>query len=145
MSYITQAQLEQRFGGGDLRSWTDDDASGVIDAGVVAEAIAVADGAIDQAAAQHYATPLRLSHVGTGAMVRLIAGSIAGYLLASRKGQVNQNLRQMYEDAQQWLADLAAGKRTLAGESTAAVPRPSGGIVIAGSAAVVDRQTMDGL
>jgi len=145
MSYTTQAVLEQRYGAGDLKSWTDDDESGSIDAAVVAQALAAADGQIDSNAAQHYVTPLTLGDSGTAAVVRLHAGSIAGYLLASRRpANVAENMRTQYEDATKWLQMLADGRVRLAGESAVSSGQPTGGIVIAGGPAVIDRTTTDG-
>lgn len=146
MAYITQTQLEARYGAGDLKAWTDDDASGSIDATVVAQAIADADAQIDAAAAQHYTTPLSLGNATTTAVVRMHAGSIAGYLLASRRpANVPENLRAQYDDALAWLKDLAAGKVHLPGENAVAANKPTGGIVVAGGTAVITRATMDGL
>ena len=146
MSYITQTILEARYGSGDLKAWTDDDASGSIDATVVAQAIAGAEAQINGAAGQQYTTPLGLTDSGTAALVQLHAGSIAGYLLASRRPRtVPDNIRTQYEDALAWLKELAAGKVTLVGESAAAVSRPGGGIVTGGSTATITRDTMDGL
>lgn len=144
MSYITQTQLESRFGAGDLKAWTDDDASGSIDATVVAQAIADTDGMIDAACAQHYNTPLTLSDAGTAAVVRLHAGSIAGYLLASRHPEnLPDNVRAMYDDALKWL-DAIKGGAALKGETVIAVAKPTGGTIIAGDSAVITRTTMDG-
>lgn len=146
MSYITQAELEKRFGAGDLRAWTDDDASGSIDAAVVAEAIAGAEGELNGALTQHYTTPLSLTNAGTAALVRLHTGSIVGYRLAARRpANVPEDLRRQYEDAVKWLRDVVGGKWVLSGESAVAVARPSGGIVVGGTdTAAVTRTTMDG-
>jgi phage gp36-like protein len=143
MSYITQTQLEARFAS--LKWWTDDAAAGAIDAAIVAAQITAAEGAINGAAGQHYALPLSLSTPETAATVALHAGTIAGYLLASRKSAVDDNLRAMYEDTLKWLKELAAGRVSLAGESATSVPTPGGGIIIAGGTTLVDRTSMDGL
>ncbi len=145
MSYITQEQLEARFAG--LRWWTDDAAAGAIDGDIVAEAIALAGGKIDQAAMQQYSVPLTLTNSSTAAAVREAAGAIAGYYLCSRvqDREVPANMAAMYKDAIDWLEKLANGKVYLAGESTAEVARPAGGIVIAGGEAVVTRESMGGL
>jgi len=147
MAYVTQADLEKRWGAGDLKTWTDDRATGATDTGIVAEAIAGAGGQIDGAAGQNYTTPLSLGDPGTAALVRTVAGSIAGYLLAARRPRaVPDNIRQQYDDAQAWLKELAAGRVSLRGETQVAAPRPTGAVLVAGTAAAaVTRETMDGL
>jgi phage gp36-like protein len=145
MSYISAAELAKRFAGGDLKAWTDDLAAGAVDTTVIAEVLAQVDGMINGAAGQFYTTPLRLSDAGTADVVKLHAGSLAGYLLASRRqGDVSNTLQTLYEDAKKWL-ELVRKGMTLAGETPAAVTRPTGGIVIAGGASVITRETMEGL
>lgn len=145
MAYITQAQLEARYAS--LRWWTDDAAAGAIDGEIVAEAIALAGGKIDQAAMQQYSVPLALGNSSTAAAVREAAGAIAGYILCSRNEtrDVPANLREQYKDALAWLQTIASGKAYLAGESAAEIERPSGSPVFAGDAAVITRESMDGL
>jgi len=146
MAYVTQAQLEDRFGAGSLKDWTDDAAAGAIDTDVVASVIAETDGLINEAASQHYTTPLTLGNTGVAAAVRLHAGSIAGYLLASRRpDDVPENLRTMYEDARRWLDLLRAGQVYLAGEVAVSADKPAGGIVVRGGTRIVSRDSMDGL
>jgi phage gp36-like protein len=146
MSYVTQANLENRFGAGDLKAWTDDDASGSIDTTVVAAAITETEGLINGAAGQHYVTPLSLSDSGTAALIRLHAVSIAAYLLASRRPEaVADNVRTQYEDALKWLERLRDGKEYLAGETTVSAAKPAGGVIIDGGSGVVTRDSMDGL
>ena len=145
MSYISSTELAKRFAGGDLKAWTDDLATGAVDATVIAEVLAQVDGLINGAAGQFYTTPLKLTDSGTGQVVKLHAGSLAGYLLASRRqGDVSKVLQTLYEDANKWL-ELVRKGMTLAGETPVAVTRPSGGIVIAGGASVITRETMEGL
>ena len=147
MPYVTQAQLQDRFGAGDLKQWTDDDASGAVDASVVGSIIADVGAMIDAAASQHYTAPLSLGNATTAAVVRDMAGSLAGYRLATRRhaDNVPENLRLLYDDALKWLQRLEQGKVSLAGETEISAPKPSGGIVVAGGSVVVDRDSMDGL
>jgi len=144
MSYVTQSDLTARFSR--LQLWTDDAAAGAVNATVVAECIALADGEINGALAQQYTLPLRLADANTAALLRDVAGALAGYKLASRIWEtIPENLRKQYEDAQSWLALVRQGKVALGGESPAAIAKPAGGIVVAGGSAVIDRLTMDGL
>lgn len=147
MSYITQAILEQRCGAGDLKAWTDDDASGTADAAVIAQAITDAEARIDAAAGQHYAVPLTLANAATARVIAFYAGSIARYTLALRRpGNLETALRTDYEDAVKWLDQLAAGTVALAGETAATDNnRPAGGVVIAGGSQIVGRDSMDGM
>lgn len=147
MAYVTQAQLSDRYGDGDLKAWTDDDASGSVDSAVVTAIISDISALIDAAAGQHYTTPLGLTDATTAAVVRDVAGSLAGYRLATRRNpdMVPENLRKLYEDALKWLERLRDGRERLAGESGLNVAKPTGGVVVAGGETVVDRTTMSGL
>ena len=144
--YITVAQLADRYGEGQLKAWTDDDASGSVDTSIVTSVINDVSAEIDAAASQFYTTPLNLTSATTAAVVRNNAGSLAGYRLAVRRpGNVSEDLRTLYEDALKWLERLGAGKVNLAGESQIEAAKPSGGIIVAGGTAIVDRDSMDGL
>ena len=143
MPYVTQSELEQRDAR--LKAWTDDDAVGAIDAAIVSEAIDNASAEIDAAASQQYQTPLGLGNATTARIVKDRTGAIAIYKIASRVGGVDDNLRMQYEDALRWLERLRDGKVALAGESKIEADKPGGGIVLGGSAVVVDRSTLDGL
>ena len=145
MAYLTPAELETRFGAGDLLAWTDDDASGALDAAVVAAALAAADAIIDAAASQRYVTPLTLGSDTTARVVRDVAGALAGYRLAARRPRdVPATLRLDYTDALKWLERLRDGKVTLAGEAVVSAAPPSGGIVVGGGSTLVDRDSLDG-
>ena len=145
MAYLTQTELEQRFAS--LQWWTDDAAAGSIDAAIVAEMIGLAEAEIDSAAGQQYQTPLTLGNATTAAIIKERAGTLAGYKLATRRREVDaaDALRLDYEDVQEWLDELKAGKVHLADESAIEAPKPGGGIVLAGGEAIVTRDTMDGL
>ena len=145
MAYVTQTELEKRYA--KLRWWTDDAAAGSIDASIVTEAIGLAEAEINAAAGQQYTVPLALGDATTAAVIRDKAGTIAGYKLATRRHEMDtaDALRLDFEDVQRWLRELAAGKVYLAGETAHSLPKPAGGIVVAGSDAVVTRDTMDGL
>lgn len=143
MAYVTQTELEQRDAR--LKAWTDDDASGAVDAAIVTEAIDNASAEIDAAAGQQYQTPLGLSDATTARIVKDRTGAIAVYKIASRVGGVDENVRLQYEDALAWLNRLRDGRVALAGETLIAADKPGGGIVLGGSKVIVDRDSMDGL
>lgn len=60
MTYATQSDLETRFGSRELAKLTDRIAGAVIDAGVVAQALADADAEIDGYLAVRFALPLAI-------------------------------------------------------------------------------------
>ncbi len=145
MAYVTQAQLTKRFAS--VKWWTDDDASGAVDADIVTEAIALAAAEIDAAASQHFTTPLALGNATTAAIIKDRAGTVAGYKLATRRHELSPDdpLALEFERVREWLKELAAGNVRLAGEAVISADKPGGGIVLAGGDAVVTRETMDGL
>lgn len=145
MAYVTQAQLEAAVGAGDLKAWTDDDASGAIDASVVSAALELASGLVDAAVVQHYRAPLTLSDATTAQVVRAHVLALAAYRLAARRGDAAaQAWRKLYDEAQAWLKALREGKQLLAGETSVASALPTGGVIVAGGSAKITRETMDG-
>ena len=125
MSYATLDDLIDRAGEAELRQIADRDRDGVIDADVVAAALATADAAIDGYVGAKYALPLP----SVPSIVRGWAISIARYTL--HRNGAPDHVGQDYKDAILALKDVSRGLITLpvaAGETAAAV---SGGTVIA--------------
>jgi phage gp36-like protein len=105
MSYATQAELVERYGDPMLIQLSDraDPPANVIDAGVVARALADADAAIDGYLAGRYALPLS----ATPDLVRDLALAIAVYKL--HRDTASDKIRKDYEDALATLRQISAG------------------------------------
>lgn len=128
MSYVTQADLEQRFGAAELAQLTDRVSGQIIDDAVVERAIADAGAMVDGYLAGRYALPLAT----VPAAVTLVAADIARYLLWGDR--VSDQVRKRYEDAVATLRAIAAGTfrldgaqpiATAAGGNLAQVSAPS--------------------
>lgn len=105
MSYITQAQLEERYGERMLVQLTDRSvpAAGVIDAAAVNRAIADTAAAIDGFLAGRYSLPL----ASVPPLLTDLAGAIAIYKLHRKVS--DDKIRTDYEDAMKRLRDIASG------------------------------------
>ena len=117
--YATQADLETRFGSEELAQLSDRAGGTVIEAAVVARAIADAEAEIDGYLAGRYALPL----ASVPAVLGRIACDIARYRLYDDR--VTEAVRKRYEDAVRDLRALAAGTLQLDGVTPPA-PAASG-------------------
>ena len=118
MSYATQADLETRFGSEELAQRTDRINGSVIDATVVARALADADAEIDAYLAVRYQLPL----ASVPAWLGRVACDIARY----RHCDVPpEEVRTRYEDAVRDLKRAADGSLVVDGASALA-KSPSG-------------------
>ena len=115
MRYATQADLVARFGTTELAQLTDRTAGTVIDAAVVAAALADADALVDGYLAQRYALPV----TPTPALLLRVACDIARFLLHGKAA--GEKVRDAYDDALKLLRDLADGRAALPG----ALPAPA--------------------
>lgn len=120
MPYVTQIQLTQRFGEQMLIALTDrgPDAFGVIDTGVVAQALADTDALIDGYLARRYALPLTLAQP----MLADVAGAIAIYKL--HLYEAPPKIEADHKAAIRALEQISAGVITL---TAAGVEAPSTG------------------
>ena len=103
MTYATQADLETRFGSDELAQITDRINGSVIDASVVARAIADAEAEIDGYLAARYQLPLASVPAVLG---RLTCDMARYYLYADR---FTESVRKRYEDAVRLLKAMASG------------------------------------
>lgn len=129
MTYATQADLVDRFGEAELAQLTDRDTGAVIDAAVVARALADADAEIDGYLAARYALPLPT----TPALLTRLASDIARYRLYDER--TTEAVRQRYQDATRMLDRIAAG--TVALGSSA--PEATDGAAVAVTSRAPDR------
>lgn len=105
MPYVTLAQLIDRYGEPTLVAVTDrgQHSTGVIDAAVVARAIADADATIDGYLARRYALPLSAPQP----MLARLAGSIVFYAL--HVFQPDEKIVAEHKEAVAMLREIAAG------------------------------------
>jgi len=122
MPYATQADLETRFGSEELAQRSDRINGSVIDATVVARALADAEAEIDAYLAVRYQLPL----ASVPAVLGRIACDIALYRLCDIPPD---EVRKRYEDAVRDLKRAADGVLVIDGASPlAASPASTGGI-----------------
>ncbi len=140
MTYCTQAQLEERYGGEMLKQLTDRSVPklGVIDADVVNRALADADAEIDGYLAVRYALPLS----STPPLLTDIALRVAIYKLHAKVMQ--DKIKADYELARADLLRIAKGDIVL---QVAGVQPAAGGsadVRVTDSAKDMSRETMKG-
>lgn len=111
MPYATTADLIARFGEQSIIDLTDraDPPAGVVDAAVVAAALADAHAEIDGYLAVKYQVPVTAS----ADRLRAVACDLTRYRLHGDR--VTDEVRTRYEDAVRWLRDIAAGRAVLPG------------------------------
>lgn len=103
MAYATQADLVTRFGSDELAQLTDRINGSVIDASVVARAIADAEAEIDGYLAARYQMPL----ASVPAVLGRLACDMARYYLYDDR--FTEAVRKRYEDAVRLLKAMASG------------------------------------
>lgn len=137
MPYATSASLIARYSEDELIQLTDVNRTGVIDTGVLNQAIADADGEIDSYLAVRYSLPL--ATVPT-ALTR-IACDVTRYRLYDNRAP--EEVRKRYEDAVKWLSAVANGSVSL-GLPPAQAPVQSGGVVaVSGEERRFSRTTLE--
>ena len=119
MPYATQQDLEDRFGSDELKRVADRNADGVIDAAVVAKAIADADALIDSYLREVYALPLASV---PGRLVRLATDLALFFCYPSNPPEDVQRRR---DDAEAYLLKIAKGLVSL--DIAGVEPAPAGG------------------
>ncbi|MDA8123522.1 MAG: DUF1320 domain-containing protein [Deltaproteobacteria bacterium] len=116
MAYATQADMEERFGAGELLKITDrsNPPTGAIDAAVVTRALSDAEAEINGYLAARYTLPLS----STPAVLKRLCCVIARYYLYD--DWANEQVRAQFEDATKVLKLIAEGKVLLGTEPAAA-------------------------
>lgn len=116
MPYCTQTDILEQLSQDELIGLTDDAGAGVVDASVVARAVADADAEIDSYAAGRYTVPFS----PVPAMIRKTSVEIAIYNLFSRRRGAPDSRRQRYDASTRFLRSLANGEVTLGSDSPGA-------------------------
>ena len=115
MPYCTQSDILEQVSLEDLIGLTDDAGQGIVDASVVARAIADADAEIDSYAASRYPVPF----APVPAMIRKTAVEIAICNLYARRRGAPDSRRQRYDNAVKFLKSVASGEVTLGADAPA--------------------------
>lgn len=111
MPYVTQAELEERFGTAELLQIADRDDDESVDTAVVDAAIADADAMIDSYCRALYTVPFD----PVPAEIRKVAADIARYNLWD--DQASEEVEMRYKNAIAWLKDVSAGRARVNVES----------------------------
>lgn len=136
MTYATQQNLLDRYGEQELIELTDRANLGVIDAAVLAQALADADAEINGYLAGRYALPLATTPV---VLVRA-ACDIARFNL--HKDAAPELVQKRRDDAVKFLALVGQGKIGLGLDAAAETAPATGGPQHAGGARVFDRGSL---
>jgi phage gp36-like protein len=124
MSYATQSDLEARFKQQELIELTDEAGAGVVDAAVIAVALADADAEINGYLAGRYTLPLTQT---SPELVRL-ACDITRYKLYDARA--TELVKARYDDAISKLRDVAKGVASLGIDQASQPVQVSGGASI---------------
>lgn len=121
MTYATQQNLVDRFGSAELAQLTDRTNGAVIDATVIARALADADNKINAYLVQRYALPF----ASVPQILEQLACDIARYALY--EDRVTEIVQKRYDNAIAQLKDIAAGKASLGVDAGGDEPAAIGG------------------
>jgi phage gp36-like protein len=125
MAYCTQQNLVDRFGEPELIQLTDRTNAGVVDTTVLGQAIADADAEIDSYLRARY--PLPLLSVPAG--LTRVACDIARYEMYDVAAP--ELVEKRFEQAIQFLKDIATGRAVLPDSAVNAAVEPQTGVIVA--------------
>lgn len=114
MAYCTQGDLEDRYGEDRLVNYTDHDGDGTPDSDTVSAAIEDAQAEVDSYIQTRYDVPV--SPVPD--VLQLQTARLALYNLALQVDSVTEDIEAARKAAIKWLEGVAAGRVTLAAETT---------------------------
>ena len=109
MAYATVNDMVAQLDEAEVLSLSDRTSSGVVDDALVADALARASSEIDSYLATRHQVPLTV----VPSMLKTRCVEIAYYLLCRGARVMNDDVRELYNDAVRWLRDVAAGKASL--------------------------------
>src|SRR3972149_4325981 len=111
MSYITNADIEERVGGVAYVQLADDDGNGVADVGVVDEARGGSEGEVNSYLGRRYAVPINLTtHPDLAEGLASFILDRAEYRLRLGRPPVPEDARRRHAQAIEWLARVADGR-----------------------------------
>lgn len=118
VSYVCNADIEQRMGPLAYVQLTDDTGSGAADESVVTAARLEAEGEVDSYLGRRYAVPIDLlARPEAADAVTSMALDLVEYRLFARRGVVPVEVKGKREAAMRWLERAAAGEVVLPGSS----------------------------
>lgn len=123
-NYVTQSDLESRFGVDELNSVADYDGDGTPDSSTVQAAIDDAEGTIDSYLSEQYETPL--STVPN--VVANAAADLAFYQLQQARHSVWDSIRERKENILSWLKDISNGNAGLGSATELEESAGAGGV-----------------
>lgn len=110
MSYITNADIQERLGAAAYVQLTDDDGDNQADVGLVDAARLAAEGEVDSYLARRYAVPIDLTaHPEVAGLLSAVALDLVEYRLRSRRPPAPPETLQKQANAVEWLARVAEG------------------------------------
>jgi len=121
MSYITNADIEQRIGTARLTQLTDDSGAGVPDPLVTNEARLGAESEVDSYLARRYAVPIDLTaHPELAGLLISLALDLVEHRLHGRRPPVPEDIVAKRAAAIDWLRRVASGEVELPAAATVA-------------------------
>lgn len=143
MTYVTQAQLETRFGTDLLIKRTDrtNTPKTTIDTTVVAAAIADAEALVDGYLGKVYALPLSV----VPPILTRVAGDVAIYYLMGDTAEKDGSWHRAYREAMAWLADVSKGIVSIDAEGITPAPQGGGAVRTSVADRVFTRDSLSGM
>ena len=138
MGYITQTDLENRFGSDELLALADRDGDDVIDATVIAQAIQDAESVIDSYVARRYDLPLST----VPPILVSIACDLARFNLYT--DDPLEAVKNRRDDAVRYLRDIADGRIELQGQSVEEPAASDDGLQVIGPDRMFSDDSMAG-
>lgn len=142
MSYITNADIETRFGHTVFMQLADDDGDGTADVAVVDEVRLAAEGELNSYLAARHAVPVDVTaHPELAGVLKGAALDLAEYRLRLRRPPVPEDVRRRRDQTVNWLVLLAEGVIALP-----AVTAPAGRgmtVAVSGAERVFRRSDME--
>ena len=146
MSYITNADIEQRLGSDAYVQLTDDDGDGTADVGVVDEARLGAEGEVSSYLARRFQVPIDLtSFPELAGLLASVTLDLAEYRLRVRRPPAPDAAVRQRDQAIEWLKGVVNGTIELP-SAGALPPNPARGTVaeVSGSERVLSREELSG-
>lgn len=144
MSYLTNADIEERLGTDAYVQLTDDDGDGIADVGVVDEARLGAEGEVDSYLAHRYQVPIDVAAFSElSGLLASVTLDLVEHRLRARRPPVPDATVRKWEATITWLTRVAGGEIELPSLG-ALPPNAARGIVAetSGSDRVLSREEM---
>ena len=147
MSYITNADIEERLGSDAYVQLTDDDGDGNADVGVVDEARLGAEGEVNSYLARRYQVPIDLvAHSDLSDLLASITLDLVEYRLRARRPPVPEDARLRRDQAVDWLRRVADGRINLPSATEVASNATRGTLgAISGEDRLLSRDELSGM